>query len=178
MSTYAFTTPRSYTYGDVITAADMNTHWRDNVGFLWDPPRVRVTRTTPVSMVTGSAMGLAWESEEFDTDNMWNSSGSPSEKELLKVQTPGVYLVTLQFAWAADPNGDRHAQIKHSTSGTLAYWTYAPPSGAAVTAFCNLTTLFRSNSGQSFLIETYQDSGSALNTVAPMSFSALWVAKY
>lgn len=178
MSTYPFTTPRSYSTGDVVSAADMNTHWRDNVGFLWDRPAVRVTRTTAVSMITGSAMGLAWEAEEFDTDSMWNAGGSASDKELLHVNTAGVYLVQLQFGWAANTAGDRHAQIKHSTGGTVAYWTYPPPSGGAVTAFCNLSCLYRAAAGTSFLIETFQDSGSNLNTVAPLSFSACWQAKY
>lgn len=178
MSTYPFTTPRSYTTGDVVSAGDMNTHWRDNVGFLWDCPRVRVSRTTGVSMVSGSAMGLAWESEIFDSDNMWNASGSPSDKEKLVVNTAGVYLVTLQFGWAANSSGDRHAQIKHSTDGTFAYWAMRPPSGGAVTAFCNVSGVYRAAAGTSFLIETYQDSGSALNTVPPCSFSAVWVGKY
>lgn len=178
MPTYPFTTPKSYATGDVDSAADLNTYVRDNVGFLWDCPRVRVTRSTAVSMVSGSAMGLAWESEDFDSDNMWNAAGSSSDKELLHVNTAGVYLVNLQYSWAANSAGDRHAQIKHSGGVTFAYMVQRPPSGGAVTCFINLSGMYRAPAGTSFLVETYQDSGTALNTQQPCNFSAMWVGKY
>lgn len=89
----AYTSPKTYSVGDVLTASDMNTYQRDNISYLYDLvfplARCRVTKTTNFNSTT-SLTAISWETEVFDTDTMYDA-GDPTK---ITITTAGVYIVT------------------------------------------------------------------------------------
>ncbi len=77
------------TTGSVYTAAAHN-NIVTNVNNYRVPPMVQVRRTTALTGYTSDA-AITWESEAFDTDDMWASSPNPNR---VTINTAGMYLVT------------------------------------------------------------------------------------
>ena len=75
--------------GDVYTAASHNAILT-NVNNYRVPPSCQVRRTTNLTGYTSDA-AITWESEAFDTDDMWASSPNPTR---ITIATAGLYLVT------------------------------------------------------------------------------------
>lgn len=64
----AWTTPRTWTTGETVTAAIMNTHVRDNLDFLHGHHGCRVFKSANQTVTSGSNDVLSWNSEDYDTD--------------------------------------------------------------------------------------------------------------
>jgi len=73
-----WTTPRTWTTGEVVTAAIMNTHVRDNLNFLRAHHGARVFKSTSQTVAGGNTDVVSFNSEDYDTDaahdNVTNNS--------------------------------------------------------------------------------------------------------
>jgi len=88
------------------------------IGGLTDPPKVRVVRTTDVSLSAGTLTNISWESQTFDVGDMW-AVGSPTK---VYFPTTGLYLVNLivEFQNATTTGTYRFAGIFSSGNNQLA----------------------------------------------------------
>lgn len=75
--------------GSVLTATAYNNHIT-NTENLIVPAACQVRRTTNLTGYTSDA-AITWESEAFDTDDMWASSPQPTR---ITINTAGLYLVS------------------------------------------------------------------------------------
>ncbi len=85
-----YTAPTTVSVGDAVTASLYNTYVGTNVANLIVPPMCRVYRTS-VSASIASNDPIAFTTEEFDTDGMWEGVTNPSR---ITATTAGVYLFT------------------------------------------------------------------------------------
>lgn len=85
----AYTTPRTWVAGEVVTAALLNTHLRDDVSFLANPPACRVYSNAAAQVINPSLTPL-FNQERYDTDNMHSTAALTSR---ITFNTSGLYLV-------------------------------------------------------------------------------------
>ena len=84
----AWTSPRTWTSGEVVTDTIMNAHVRDNLNAIANAPYVHVRAVTATTTIGTSATAVQWDTEVADTDNMYTSSANTR----VTANTPGLYL--------------------------------------------------------------------------------------
>jgi len=95
----AYSTPRTWTTGELATAAMLNQDVRDNVSFLANPPACRVYHNTTQSVGNNAEMSVAFNSETYDTNAMHDPVTNNSR---ITIQTAGIYLVTWSLFLGVD----------------------------------------------------------------------------
>lgn len=111
-----WTTPKSWATNEVVTAANMNTHLRDNVAFLGSPPACSVYNSAPVSVANSTLTLLGANSENYDTDTMHSTSVNTSR---ITFTTAGRYQVSATVRFATDNDGVR--AVEFLVDGATAY---------------------------------------------------------
>lgn len=186
----SWTTPRTWTTGDTITAALLNTHLRDNLNYLYDPPGCLAIRTSNQSITSGSQTVVNFNSTDvFDTDTMHDTSTNPDR---ITPNTSGAYVVSLNIEFAPNSTGFRRAWISNTDPttnvGTVASFSCGN-AGSTENTILSCTGIAKILvSGSSWFDNSvYQTSGGALNIlgsssvadnlsqVVPCSFGATWV---
>lgn len=76
--------------------------------WLLNPPAVHAYNTGDQTMGHDTAQGLFFNEERYDTDNMYDKEAIDGK---IIINTPGVYLVTLNCTWQKNSSGDRAAFI-------------------------------------------------------------------
>jgi hypothetical protein len=172
----AYTTPRTWVTSELVTAALMNTHVRDNVAFLANPPACRVSRSSTQSLTSGTEATLAFDTEQFDTNSMHSTV---SNTERITINTAGIYV----FSWGT--------QLSADTDYLVAY-TYLRIGGATIVAhgssigtytdavgpLLNGSCLYKCAAADYFEVRAFQRNTSAgANTTqaATTFFAATWV---
>jgi len=180
----AWTTPATFTTGNVLTAAQMNTNVRDNTGFLHSPPGCLAQRTTNQSIGAGSLTGVGFNATDiYDTDTMHDPVGSSS---LITFNTAGVYLVSATVQFAPSATGLRRMALYQGAGSEFASAYDGAPSAAVnsslVASFQNLFA-----AGSNVQCGVLQSSGGTLNITtsgltsftgqAPViQFGAQWIS--
>lgn len=88
----AWTTPRTWVLGEIITAAIMNTHVRDNLNYMYNKPRVKTSNTTAPTYSNGGGW-MVHNQEIYDTNGMF----TPSSQNVI-INTAGVYAFGLSWS--------------------------------------------------------------------------------
>lgn len=74
----AWTTPRTWTDPEVVTAAMMNAHVRDNLNWVHGFHGCRLYKSADQTIASGNNDVLTWNSESFDTDALHSTSSNTS----------------------------------------------------------------------------------------------------
>jgi hypothetical protein len=164
---------KTWSPGEVVTAANLNAYLRDNVGFLANRPAVKAGRTLSNQNVPNSAETAAsFDTERFDTDNMW-VPGTPAR---ITIQTAGVYLIVGMLRYDVSATGDREARLLLNGSNYLGQVkTRASSAGVAKMQVSALSKLAANDYVQ---LMAFQDSGAAVllttNNQDAIELSAVW----
>jgi hypothetical protein len=132
----AWTTPRTWATNETLTAANMNTHVRDNLNWLAnDMPRCRATRTTTQAISPGSDVAISLTSAEtYDVGVMHDTGSNPS-----RITVPsgggGVYRIDGFLTTEAVTVTRAFGYLKVNGSTVICQTTVTPPSGAGI-ALC------------------------------------------
>lgn len=148
--------PRTWTVGELLTAAKLNTDLRDGLNFLLAPPRAQLYRTTSQSTTTGVFAALQWDAENIDTDGGHSTSTNNSR---YTAQTSGWYEVTASVLWAADSTaGFRLTNVDVNNSGFPQIYDMSTPmsDNSCVLNPCGKVFL---NVGDYVEVKVYQTSG-------------------
>lgn len=95
----AWSVPRTWTTGEVVTAAMMNTDVRDNLNFLFSGmPAAFAYHSTTQSVTSATFTAVALDSELYDTDTIHDTAVNNSR---LTCKTAGKYLIIGHLAWSA-----------------------------------------------------------------------------
>lgn len=112
-----YTTPKTWSTSELLTAADLNTYVRDNVAYLATTPQVAVRLTSAQTIPDDTATTLSWDEAPWESESdMWDI-GSPTK---VIIPRAGVYTVTAHVLWDefADPVDDRDIILKVNTAET------------------------------------------------------------
>ena len=171
--------PKTYTAagtvaaGDVYTAAAHNIIATDVNNFIV-PPACQVRRTTNLTSYS-SGTDITWESEAFDTDDMYSTGTS------ITIQTAGIYLVTFTGGYSAGATLTRvfAGIIKSGTSiaeqESLGAATGGGFSFAVITncaAAATLTARVSFTGGSAYVI-----AGNASETSTQTRLTAKWIGR-
>lgn len=116
----SWTAPRTWVAGEVVTAAIMNTHVRDNELALY-PARVQVYNAGTATIATGTITTLSFDQEDFDSDAFHNPASNPS-RLTVPAALGGDYFVYGQVAMGSF-TGSVEALIKKNGTTILASHT-------------------------------------------------------
>lgn len=104
----AWTTPRTWTTGEAVTSALMNTHIRDQFQFMADEPHEAwLKRTADAAISNTTLTTITWQAEDRNVGGMW-SSGTGHE---VVPQEEGLYSITLNAQWDTGSGGSTYVAI-------------------------------------------------------------------
>lgn len=168
----AWTAPRTWVTGEVVTAAMLNQQIRDNELFLYDPPCVRAWRTTNQSLTDSTWTAIAGDSEYFDNDTMHSTSVNTHR---LTCNTAARFYLYGCVEFATNSTGNRLMRLILNDTTILAMVSLPPQ--ATVAGRLIAFTEYPLAAGQWVSMECYQASGGALNAVSAAGYSPIWGAR-
>lgn len=170
----AWTTPRTYTTGEVLTAAIFNAHVRDNENFLYGAHGAKVYQGAAQTLTTAVNTTLNFDTEESDTD-AYHDTATNNSRLTVPSGLDGHYLIVAETAYVANATGQRRAQINRNGSRIALNVNDAAASGQssviATTVRLLAATDYVESAGQ-------QNSGGNLDTVSGQvetKLMALWM---
>jgi hypothetical protein len=125
----AWTTPASWSTNEVVTAAKMNTHVRDNVAFLGSPPSVAVNNSASVSVANATFTVMLANTELWDTDTMHSTSSNTSR---LTATTAGRYQLNVTMRFGVNATGSRVIAYRVNGVATDIQLMAVPNAGGSV----------------------------------------------
>jgi hypothetical protein len=170
----AWTTPRTWSTGETVTAAIMNAHVRDNLNFLYGAPACRAYHNAAQATTTAVALALALNSERFDNDTMHDTSSNNSR---ITFTTAGRYVVTGSIEFASNATGVRTCQIRLGGATVIAGVNDVDV--AASLCVLPVATVYSFSAAEYVELVATQTSGGNLNVNSSTNyspeFSAHWL---
>lgn len=158
-----YSAPRTWTAGEIPTAAQLNQDIRDNVSFLANPPRAQVRRTSTQSISNASWNLVTFTVEDVDTDLMFSTGTG----DRFTAVTAGRYEVIFSAAFATNATGVRGWAVAKGTTGSA---------GFVASKLINTLASFETAEnvvgevvlavGETCSVQVFQNSGGSLNLVA------------
>lgn len=164
----AWTTPRTWTAGETVTAAIMNTHVRDNLAVLAPAavPSCRAYRSSIQEIANNTETAILFTAERWDTDTIHDNSTNTNR---LTCKTAGIYGIYTNILWESNGSGRRRIAIK--LNGT----TYIAWDNREIDATGdfgqNVYTEYSLAVNDYVDVQVYQDSGGALDIQATGNYS-------
>lgn len=121
-------------------------------------PRVSLGRVTALSPGAGPTFPT-WDQLEYDTDSMAN--GAAGVYNNIKVNTPGIYLFTAWWMWAANAVGYREIWFQKGT-GQIYDQNVVMNTGAGVVVSQTIASYIPMNKGDVCSLALAQGSGGVL----------------
>lgn len=169
--------PRTWTVGELLTAAKLNTDLRDGLNFLLSPPLAVLRLSADITISNNSVTGVSWNSEAIDRDGGHDNVTNPTR---YTAQTAGWYDVGIAIAWFTNTTGQRQIIIGGNVSAGLA-GNVAPGSASGTLTYMSAARTHFLNVGDYVYAEVWQNSGGSLNIWsnpgALTQLSAKWVSK-
>ena len=111
-----WTDPKTFTVGELLTAADLNTYVRDNLDFLYRKPIVTVRLTSTQSVANASDHVVQWDEAEWDYADtaMWDV-GTPGS---IVIDRPGIYEVLPSGLWEGTTDDSSKREVAVELNGT------------------------------------------------------------
>lgn len=174
-----WTTPKTWSVGDVLTAADLNAYVRDNTKWLGtDKPHCRVRNSANISHTsTGNYQALTFDTERVDVGAMHDTS-SNTGRLTVPSGGGGFYAIGGQIEFASNSTGRRGIQIRLNGSTVIAREESANLGANDHT--CTVSTVYQLAAGDYVELMGLQASGGNLNMQATSAYSpefyAHWIA--
>jgi hypothetical protein len=163
-----WTAPRTWTAGENVTKAIMDTHVRDNLIFLRAFHGARLWESAALSQTaTGANQLVTWDTEDYDTDAI---ASIATDDFVIPSGFDGYYRIETSIEFAGNATGQRRLRIlKNETYtvrapnvvGTLLSTTQVQPPGANALSFVAEWT-GPLVAGDRITIEAFQSSGGNL----------------
>ena len=162
----AWTTPITFTTGNVLTAAQMNTNVRDNTNYLFDQPMALVTNSANISIpnTTVTSPNIA--------TTVYSSPGITIGAGVFTPTIAGAYQAWANGTWAGSAVGQREAGLL--TGVFLLADDLQAGSGSRNTFNLNaMSTKVMNGSTDTIILQVAQTSGGALNLLGTATASTL-----
>ncbi len=172
-STWTDPTTTPWSAGHLVTAAELNTHMRDNflhLGGTTGHIGAHVYHSADQSIANTTTTYLAFNSERFDTDPNGAIHDPATNNSRLTCRTAGKYLVWASVTWAAAATGQRNIQLQ--VNRTTTYAVIAEISAGAGTGNAQTIAAVIELAANDYVeLAVYQDSGGAVNVSAVSAYS-------
>jgi len=158
VSPIAFTTPRTWVAAEIVTAANLNTHLRDNIAWMaTDSPACRAYKAAVQSVANATNVALLFDTERFD-NAAFHSVVTNTSRFTVPTGAAGKYIFGSSVYFTANAGGtgrstwwelnattrlgQQEAPINATTNSNL-----APTSTYALAAADYIETKVNQNSG-------------------------------
>lgn len=164
---------RTWVDGETVTPQMLNEEVRDVGNFIMSGrPTVRVAqRVTAQSIGHGGWYAIDFDTEEFDTDAMFDVA---TDNDAVYINTSGVYLVTSSVCFASNSTGIRGQRVFSNIQDTIS----DNRMNALTTYSTNMTTstICYLSEGEQISLEAFQNSGAPINTLVSGSGENSWLS--
>lgn len=142
---------------------------------ILNPPSCQVTHNANQSIPDDDGQVLAFNTENYDTDSMHDNVTLNTR---ITFQTPGVYIVTFNCAWAIPGSGlgDAESWIRKNGSAYLGKSTEQFQSTFEVGMTVIVQEFFEVGDYVQALVK--QDSGGAVNLLSTSAYTPIFSARY
>lgn len=176
----AFTTPKTWAVGDILTAADMNTYVRSNAAWLGtDKPSARAFHSTTQSIASGSYVALAFNSELYDGAGM-HSTVSNTGRLTVPAGAGGKYSIGGCAELAASPGNPVRRGIQIRVNGATVIARDEADRNPSNDAPMSISTEYFLAAGSYVELMVMQNTGVSINALASGGYSphfwAHWVS--
>lgn len=163
----AWTTPRTWTTGELVTASIMNLDHRDNLNFLFNGASARVNRSANKSIPSGTLTAIDFDQERFDTDTIHDNITNNTR---LTAKTAGKYVIVGNVNWAVNASGNyRQTMILLDGASVIAVHSHDPNGVHA--SETSISTIWWMLVNQYVELLVQQDSGVAQTCSAEFSMA-------
>ncbi len=176
----AYTTPRTWVAGEVTTAANLNTHVRDNIAWMaTDSPACRAFNNANIShTASGSMQAVTMNSERFDNASVHSTSVATS-RFTIPTGGGGKYIIGGLLSFANNATGNRGGRMRVNGTTDVAGQITAASTGGTDTSDFTITTTYALAAADYVELMGFQSSGGALNMLVQANFSPeAWVTWY
>lgn len=166
----AYTTPKTWTAGEVVTAALMNEQIRDNESAIVTAhplvvPSARVYNNAAQNINHNTWTTVAFNAERWDTDTIHDNSTNNSR---LTCTTAGIYVINVNIVWSdADTDGARGIKILLNGATELARDQRPGLNGG----YASLTTVYSLAATDYVTVQVYQNSNSTIALLSGANYS-------
>lgn len=156
------TVPAPYTWvnGEIPDFREMEERLADTIGFMMNPPMVRLRKTNSQNFANNTDVAISWNFVEYESDNMWDAS-VPTR---ITPSTPGWYFGTMGGSFAANGTNLRRISVRKNGSGTETSARILIDAHAGAPNIFRGNTFLESFNGDTDYIELmqFQNSGGTL----------------
>lgn len=164
MATY--TSPATWVAGQLVTAAQLNTHIRDNqlaisgtAGYIG----ANVYHSLDQSIASGGESALAFNSERLDSDPAGAVHDTVTNNSRLTIRTPGVYYVLFNATFAAFASGYCYARVRMNGTTSLFKSSELLAISGIERTMVGVTPAYSFAAADYVELLVYQNSGGAVN---------------
>lgn len=130
--------------------------------YILTPPACSITNSAPISTDDDVDKVLTFDTERYDNDSMHSTV---TDTDQVFFNTAGLYLVTVDVAWAANATGSRKVSVYKNGIHQVGHAARTSASASFPTGVtCAFVEPFVV--GDSIRVRTRQDSGGALNVLS------------
>lgn len=126
----AWTTPRTWVAGEIVTASNLNTHVRDDISWIAvDSPACRAYNSAAITTNTSVETIITMDSERFDNAAI-HSTVTNTSRFTVPTGGGGKYIATGGITWALSVNGTYRAASLRVNGTTRIGQINTAPSGS------------------------------------------------
>ncbi|YCK35184.1 hypothetical protein ACNF49_14175 [Actinomadura sp. ATCC 39365] len=163
--------PRTWTVGELLTAAKMNVDVRDSLNFLLAPPLAVLTKTGIQSVTSGTLTAVTWPTEQVDRDGGHSTSTNTSR---YTAATAGYYTFHHWNEWGlASTSGYRRVLFRLNGSTYTHQDGRTSPTTAAVS---HLSGMVFMSVGDYAEVIVDQNSGVSLDLSSNARWDVAWTS--
>jgi hypothetical protein len=171
MATTPWVATINYTTGQVVSAANANAYWRDNLNFLATPPGCQATQGTQ-SLANVTQVAVAYNGENWDTDSI-HSNITNNSRFTVPANLDGTWRIEALVSFTASAGGTtRRVGFNVSALG-VENGASTPPQTVAFTADVYAAKEYVLSAGQWVEVFAFQDSGAPLVITSTATFTRL-----
>jgi hypothetical protein len=156
----AWTTPKSWATNEVVTAANMNTHLRDNMAFVGSPPSCAVYNSASITN-NNTFVVMTANTELWDTDSMHSTVSNTSR---ITANTAGRYQLNTTMRFGINTAGSRAISYRLN-GGTDIQLAAVPAATTGVEAVLSGSVMLVLAAADYVEVASWQNSGGNLDAI-------------
>lgn len=152
----AWTTPRTWTTGELVTASIMNTHVRDNFEYLYDRATSYAIIADHKTAGTGSGnyTANAWTARDLNTE-VYDADGIVSIASNRFTPAAGTYRIMVRIPFNVGTNDDLVTRLYNFTDTSETIVGGGLANGGSAKTYVYLEGVFEANGTDAYQIEYY-----------------------
>ncbi len=167
----AWTTPRTWVSGEIVTAGNLNAHVRDNVSWIAvDSPACRAWNSAAITTTNVTATAITMDSERFDNAGV-HSTVTNTSRFTVPTGGGGKYICTGATSWSTASGAGTYRAAALYVNGTIRIGQINTAPSASHGSDATICAVYALVAADYVELFATQDSGSFLNVNPSPNYS-------